>query len=78
MQRVSDDEEEDQVGTGVARRFPPDPLTGALMGFQQGLLQYHPTHAEVIMLWKTHIENVEPICKVLHIPSTFKMVDMAS
>ncbi|KAF4637676.1 hypothetical protein G7Y89_g399 [Cudoniella acicularis] len=30
------------------------------------------------MLWKTHIESVEPICKVLHIPSTFKMVEMAS
>jgi hypothetical protein len=78
MQRISDDEEEDQVGTGVARGFSPDLLTGALMGFQLSLLQYHPTHAEVIMLWKTHIENVEPIYKVLHIPSTFKMVEMAS
>lgn len=29
-------------------------------------------------LWKTHVENVEPICKVLHIPSTSRMVDIAS
>ena len=48
------------------------------MGFQQSLLQYHPTHAEALMLWKTHTENVEPICKVLHIPSAFKIVEMAS
>ena len=78
MQRMSDDEEEDQVVSGVTGCFASDPVTGAFMGSQQSLLQYHPTHAEAIMLWKTHIENVEPICKVLHIPSTFKMVEMAS
>ena len=78
MQRLSDAEEEDQVVTGVAEGFALDPLTGAFMGSQQSLLQYHPTPAKAIMLWKTHIENVEPICKVLHIPSTFKMVEMAS
>ena len=80
MQRMSDDEEEEenQVMTGVVAGFASDPLTGAFMGSQQGLLQYHPTHAEAITLWETHIENVEPICKILHIPSTFQMVEMAS
>lgn len=29
-------------------------------------------------LWKTYIENVEPICKLLHIPSTSKVVEMVS
>ena len=78
MQRMSDDEEEDPVVTDTARGFTSDPLTGAFMGSQQSLLQYHPTHAEAIMLWKTHVENVEPICKILHIPSTSKMVEMVS
>ena len=78
MQHVFDDEEEDHVVTDVAGVFTSDPLTSTLIGAQQSLLQYHPTHAEAIMLWKTHIESVEPICKVLHIPSTFKMVDIAS
>ena len=78
MQRMSDDEVEDQVVTGVVGSFASDPLTGAFMGSQQSLLQYHPTHAEAIMLWKMHIENVEPICKIMHIPSTFKMVEIAS
>ncbi|KAL8820211.1 MAG: hypothetical protein Q9191_007562 [Dirinaria sp. TL-2023a] len=78
MQHMYDDEEEDQVATEVAGGSVSDPLTGAFMGTQQDLLHYHPTHAEAIMLWKTHIDRVEPICKILHIPSTFKTVEMAS
>jgi hypothetical protein len=31
-----------------------------------------------MFLWKTHTENVEPLCKVLHIPSTGKMIDSVS
>ncbi|KAH7136900.1 putative C6 transcription factor [Dactylonectria estremocensis] len=55
-----------------------DPLTGAFMGSQQSILQYHPTHAKAMLLWATHVDVVEPICKVLHIPSTAKMVEMVS
>lgn len=29
-------------------------------------------------LWETHVGNVEPLCKILHIPSTTKMVERAS
>ncbi|KAG6355727.1 hypothetical protein INS49_003691 [Diaporthe citri] len=50
----------------------------SLMGFRRNLLHCHPTHAEAMILWNTHIENVEPICKVLHIPSSTKMVDEVS
>jgi hypothetical protein len=78
VQHMSDNEEEAQVGIGVTGDFPSDPLTGAFMGSQQILLHYHPTHVEAMILWNTHIENVEPICKVLHVPSTSKMVEMAS
>lgn len=78
MQRISDDEEGDSQAASVTGGFPSDPLTGAFMGSQQNLLQYHPTHANAIMLWKTHVENVEPICKVLHIPSTSEMVETVS
>lgn len=78
VQSMSDDEDEDQVVTSITGRFVSDPLTGAFMDSQQSLLRYHPTHAEAMILWKTHVENVEPICKVLHIPSTFRLVEMAS
>lgn len=80
MQQISDDEaeEEDHAAAGFAEGFISDPLTAAVMGHQQSLLEYHPTHAEAILLWKTHIENVEPICKVLHVPTTSKMVETVS
>lgn len=73
-----DDEDEDQVDGLINIAVPSDPLSQALMGSQQSLLQYHPTHAQATLLWKMHIENVEPICKVLHIPSTTRMVDLNS
>ncbi|CAI6023803.1 unnamed protein product [Clonostachys chloroleuca] len=55
-----------------------DPLCGAFLGSQQSLLQYHPTYENAIIMWKAHAENVEPICKILHIPSTFEMLEKIS
>ena len=80
IRHMSTDEEEntmtpDSVSTEA---IPPDPLTGAFLGCQQSILHYHPRHADAMQLWKTHAENVEPICKVLHIPSTGKMVESVS
>lgn len=75
---ISEDEDEGLVATGVVEATMPDPLTEALMSSmapQQNLLQYHPTHAEALLLWATHIENVEPICKILHIPSVNILVN---
>ncbi|KAH7125921.1 putative C6 transcription factor [Dactylonectria macrodidyma] len=72
MQPESDEEDyEDQAEIS-------DPLTGAFMGSQQSILQYHPSHAKAMLLWATHVDVVEPICKVLHIPSTAKMVETVS
>ncbi|KAL4805363.1 hypothetical protein BDV18DRAFT_152709 [Aspergillus unguis] len=70
------DEEEDAINPDSIPTL--DPLTGAFLGGQQSLLYYHPSHADAMQLWKTHAENVEPLCKVLHIPSTGKMVESVS
>lgn len=82
IQHMSDDEEEeDEMALGnthVAGGVAPDPLTGVFIGSQQSVLQYHPSHADAMVLWKTHTENVEPLCKVLHIPSTGKMIEFVS
>lgn len=72
------EKEESESPFAPARGFLSDPLTGALMGFRRDLLHCHPTHAEAMILWNTHIENVEPVCKVLHIPSSTKMADEVS
>jgi hypothetical protein len=55
-----------------------DPLTGAFVGSAQSLLQYHPSHVEAMTLWHVHSENVEPICKILHIPTASQLVDKVS
>ncbi|KAI1870327.1 uncharacterized protein JN550_005255 [Neoarthrinium moseri] len=86
MQRMFDDEEEDQeepekddvAFAAVAGGLYSDPLTGAFMGAEQNLLGFHPSRDEAMFLWQTHAENVEPLCKVLHIPSVTEMVSGAS
>ncbi|KAK3367981.1 putative C6 transcription factor [Podospora didyma] len=58
-----------------------DPLSGALMGSldapKQSLVHYHPIYAHAMVLWQTYVDNVEPICKLLHSPSTLYMVNLA-
>ncbi|KAJ5234556.1 uncharacterized protein N7469_003724 [Penicillium citrinum] len=81
MQDLSNDEEENETNNFISNtvgEMALDPLSGALLGCQQDILQYHPSHVEAMHLWKMHAENVEPICKVLHIPSTAKLVESVS
>lgn len=73
-----DGDKDDLGGINIAEDISPDPLTGAFMESQQDLLRYHPTHPMAMTLWETHAENVEPLCKILHIPSTTRMVERAS
>ncbi|KAL1303783.1 hypothetical protein AAFC00_007120 [Neodothiora populina] len=81
MSEDEDDEEndnEEHLEVNTSWTFSSDPLTGALMGSRQSLLHCHPTHADAKILWKMHIENVEPICKILHVPSVSPMVSIVS
>ncbi|KAL5092462.1 hypothetical protein Trisim1_001715 [Trichoderma cf. simile WF8] len=79
IHEMSEDEEEDQpvqpVGTNL---FTADPISGALLGGSQTLVHYHPSHKDAMKLWTAHVENVEPICKILHIPTTAKVVETVS
>ncbi|KAK3110563.1 hypothetical protein LTR53_015012 [Teratosphaeriaceae sp. CCFEE 6253] len=51
-----------------------DPFTGAFMGHQQSLTNFHPNPTQAMILWKTHVDQVEPICKILHIPTVAEMI----
>lgn len=78
---VGDDHDHEEPGTtaqSCTRGFLPDPLMGALMGYRENLLHCHPTQEEALILWNIHIESVEPICRVLHIPSSTKMAAEAA
>lgn len=76
IEHLSDAEEDQRPGLNtLAGR---DPFSGALMGIQHDLFQYHPTNDQALFLWRRHIENVEPLCKILHIPSTATMLETVS
>ncbi|KAM0249565.1 hypothetical protein ACHAQJ_008994 [Trichoderma viride] len=79
MHEISEDEEEDQPVPPVdTNLFATDPISGALLGGSQTLVHYHPSHKDAMKLWVAHVENVEPLCKILHIPTTAKMIETVS
>jgi hypothetical protein len=80
MHHISDGESEqvEPVASDLSSGGSLNPLTGAFLGSFQRLLQYHPTHEKAMLLWNMHVEDVEPLCKVLHIPSATKMVERVS
>lgn len=38
------------------------------------LLSHHPTPAQIFWLWQTYIDRVNPLVKILHIPTTQQMI----
>ncbi|KAK4163905.1 hypothetical protein QBC43DRAFT_318902 [Cladorrhinum sp. PSN259] len=80
LQLSSDDEqsEEEDINDHAA---PPDPFPGAFLAVgntYQNLLRYHPSHEEAVVLWNIYRENVEPISRTLHAPSTTQIVETVS
>ncbi|KAJ5738177.1 fungal-specific transcription factor domain-containing protein [Penicillium malachiteum] len=81
MREISEHEEEEEehdptaIGPGS---LTEDPISGALLGGLQSLGQYYPSHVDAMKLWTVHVHNVEPLCKILHIPTTTNMVEIAS
>ncbi|KAJ5714342.1 uncharacterized protein N7483_011523 [Penicillium malachiteum] len=71
MREISEHEEEEEehdptaIGPGS---LTEDPISGALLG----------GHVDAMKLWTVHVHNVEPLCKILHIPTTTNMVEIAS
>ncbi|KID87431.1 Transcription factor, fungi [Metarhizium guizhouense ARSEF 977] len=50
----------------------------AMLGRHQSLADVHPTHDEAWSLWNAYVQNVESLCKILHIPTMAQMVDTIS
>ncbi|KAK0808679.1 hypothetical protein LTR59_002832 [Friedmanniomyces endolithicus] len=75
MPVMSEGEEEQEDG---GEGEEGDLLTGAFMGRQRSLVYYHPTYAQALVLWETHVDKVEPLCKVLHVPTTRQMVEVVA
>ena len=78
MREISEDEEDDQSAPVGIDSLTGDLLSSALLGVSQNLVDYHPSHEDAMKLWAVHVQNVEPLCKVLHIPTTTRMVERVS
>ncbi|KAM0718561.1 hypothetical protein Q7P37_005631 [Cladosporium fusiforme] len=83
MTRIANDEDEDEYDTApepaaCQQLLLGDPFSAAFAGTTRSLREFHPSAAVAMMLWQTHVQNVEPVCKVLHIPSVTSMVEVAS
>ncbi|KAK8053115.1 C6 transcription factor domain protein [Apiospora saccharicola] len=55
-----------------------DPLSAALIGSTRSLADFHPSHRDAHKLWMAHAKNVEPLCKILHIPTTSKLIEQVT
>ncbi|KAK4863466.1 hypothetical protein LT330_002244 [Penicillium expansum] len=53
-------------------------ISGAILGSMQSITGQHPGYEEANKLWNAYVQNVEPLCKVLHIPTVAKMVKTVS
>lgn len=89
----SDEDEDDEGGaaigpasaattnTGFQFGRPTDPLTATLLSpgtSNISLLDYHPTYESAMKLWKTYVTNVDPIVKVVHVPTMQKILQRSA
>lgn len=70
--------EEPQSTTGSLGFLAGETVQLAMFGSQQRLADSHPSPDDAVTLWDTYIQNVEALCKVLHIPTTAKMIERVS
>ncbi|KAL2838559.1 hypothetical protein BJY01DRAFT_258024 [Aspergillus pseudoustus] len=82
MQRMSEEAENTtgQGDHGDKPDYPPDPFTDAFLDCdprERSLLHYYPASEQATILWENYLVNVEPLCKILHVPSTTKMLRIA-
>lgn len=73
---ASSDEEdypEDEPSTTYMPNSKADPVSAALLSPSTpsvNLLELHPTYENAMKFWKLYLENVDPIVKAVHVPST--------
>ncbi|GFF32089.1 activator of stress genes 1 [Aspergillus udagawae] len=61
--------------TGLLGVMAAHTISGAILGSTQTLTEQHPSYEEAMKLWSAYVQNVDPLCKVLHVPTVAKLVD---
>ncbi|KAI1264660.1 mitogen-activated protein kinase [Xylariaceae sp. FL1019] len=52
-----------------------DPISLALLGTRQSLVSFHPDPDTALRAWRAYTQNVDPLCKILHVPTTKRMIE---
>ncbi|EAW10033.1 putative C6 transcription factor [Aspergillus clavatus NRRL 1] len=69
---------EQTTPTGLLDALVARTASGAIYGGIQSVTEQHPSYEAAVMLWNVYVQNVDPLCKVLHVPTVAKMVDMVA
>ncbi|KAI1076324.1 fungal-specific transcription factor domain-containing protein [Whalleya microplaca] len=67
---LEDDETVDDIST-PAESHSPDSNTGLILSDTSAanLEDLHPQPAQIFRLWQTFLERVNPVCKIIHVPT---------
>lgn len=79
----SDEDETDSQSANVGPKNGPmvDPLTASLFAAGQpgqSLLNLHPTYDAAMKMWQIYLSHVDPLTKLLHVPTTTVMIKRAA
>lgn len=78
----SDEEDDYEHQTPVTTSVEAvDPVSAAFLGqttHSQSLLDLHPTYDVAMKLWKQYIKNIDPIVKLVHVPTTLEMLQRSA
>lgn len=80
----SSDEEDREDGRLYGSTSKPDTQDPASFAFysaatpKQDLLNLHPTYDVALKLWKLYVRNVDPIVRIIHLPTGLEMVQRAA
>jgi hypothetical protein len=73
---IDDDDKDDEVYSTPADGSTPDQNTGLLFsdGCSDNLEDLHPEPAHIFRLWQTFVDRVNPLTKVVHVPTVQPML----
>ncbi|KAH9837418.1 putative transcriptional regulatory protein [Teratosphaeria destructans] len=76
------EDDEDAEGAAIPAATPNDPVSAYLLSggtsAYRTLLDYHPTYDIAMKLWNTYVSHVEPIAKLVHVPTGRALVARAA
>ena len=71
MRKIVDTEDADEHSTLASEAATPDEASDLLLGVpsNQSISETYPEPVHVFRLWQIFLERVNPLCKVIHVPS---------